>query len=804
MSVLVQLEVAERVCAAPGSADWGPLSVRLQDAYEVRLGREVAAGLFWPRPQVASAVAHLTLRPGPTRRPSASGGRGSPSWWGAVPAPPPGPGPRARGAGRGARGGPRGPGGARARPRPARRDPRPREPAPPRRARGLEPAREKWLIVPSLDASAVAPPGVCYLLVQARERAGRRLGGAFRGHQAPRPTTRGPRQAAPPFVPDDVRSHADDEPRRGGPVLRACSSAAFVAVRTFPSVAMRSLRTLRIELPPPQLVARSARGGPSVVPALSQDLRRAIEEIKLRAPVEDVVREYVPDLKKRGRLWEACCPFHSEKTPSFKVDPTRGTWHCFGACSEGGDQIAFVERVTGLAFWEALEILADRTGVELPRRGKRGDDERREDPTYEVLRRVARFYQECLQSPEGARARAYLAERGLAGDTLGAFGVGYAPASSQAVVDLARRERLPWELLAGAGLARKNDRGRAYDFFRGRLMIPIRDVEGRTVGFGARRLDDAEGGPKYINTAETELFKKGRLIYGLDLALREARREKHLILVEGYTDVMAAHQVGLTRVGAVLGTSTTDDHARLVRRSGAQRVSLVFDGDDAGRQAARRALAGLLPLELELEVVTLPQGQDPCDLLVNAGAEAFLAQVAARPRLVRARARRPGRPVGRAPLAGGRRAARAAHQAHARRAPALAARAARRAPRAAGRGPARPVADEPGRPPQRARAGARGPRRGARARGAAARAGAAARRPARAPGLRRSGRRAARRQQPGPARETLRDALSGSAPRAPAAPRSRDVRGRRGRDRRRHRADRAGRAPARAGRSPSW
>ncbi len=359
---------------------------------------------------------------------------------------------------------------------------------------------------------------------------------------------------------------------------------------------------------------------------MSHDFRRAVEEIKLRAPIEDVVREYMPTLTKRGALWKACCPFHSEKTPSFTVSPSRGTWHCFGACSTGGDQISFVQEVTGLSFMEALEILADRTGVELPRSGG-GSRERGPDPAFDVLRRVASFYQEVLAGPEGAAARTYLAERGLTGETLSAFGVGFSPASGQAVVDLARAERLPWELLDRTGLARKNDRGGAYDFFRGRLMIPIRDAEGRTVGFGARRIGDEAGGPKYINTAETPLFKKSQLIYGLDLALREARREKHLILVEGYTDVMAAHQVGLARVGAVLGTATTEDHARLVRRSGARRVSLVFDGDEAGSQAARRALRGLLHLEVDLEVVTLPAGQDPCDLLIRGGAEAFLAQV---------------------------------------------------------------------------------------------------------------------------------------------------------------------------------
>ncbi len=361
---------------------------------------------------------------------------------------------------------------------------------------------------------------------------------------------------------------------------------------------------------------------------MSNDFQRAKEEIKLRAPIEDVVREYVPELKKAGRLWEACCPFHQEKSPSFKVSPERGTWHCFGACNEGGDQISFIERITGLSFRESLEILADRTGVELPKgRGGREREKQKSDPSYGVLTRAAEVYRRALESPEGAEARRYLVDRQLSPATVETFGLGWAPASGQALQELARNERIPFELLERTGLARKSDSGRPYDFFRGRLMIPIRDLEGRTVGFGARRLGDEGGGPKYVNTPETPLFKKSELIYGLDLALRESRLNRHLILVEGYTDVIAAHQAGLARVGAVLGTSTTDQHASLVRRSGARRVSLVFDGDDAGSKAARRALHGLLRLEIDLQVVRLPKGQDPCDMLLREGAEGFLDYV---------------------------------------------------------------------------------------------------------------------------------------------------------------------------------
>lgn len=371
---------------------------------------------------------------------------------------------------------------------------------------------------------------------------------------------------------------------------------------------------------------------PQPFPLDNDEFRRAIEAIKLRAPIEDVVRERVPTLRKTGALWVACCPFHEEKTPSFKVDPRRGTWHCFGACGAGGDQISFLERLDNLGFMDALEILAGRTGVELPRRGGPGAASRGPDPeresTREVLALAVPFYRRGLASAEGARATRYLKERGLTTAVVDSFGVGYAPASGQAFVDELRARGLTLEQALAAGLVRQNDQGRPYDFFRGRLMIPIRDHQGHVVGFGARRLDDDDAsGPKYVNTAETPLFHKGRLIYALDRALAHVRKGGHIILVEGYTDVMAAHQVGLETVVAVLGTATTDEHAGLIRKTGARRISLVFDGDEAGRKAAYKALHGLLPLEVEIDVVSLKGGDDPCDLLVREGAEPFRAEL---------------------------------------------------------------------------------------------------------------------------------------------------------------------------------
>ncbi len=376
---------------------------------------------------------------------------------------------------------------------------------------------------------------------------------------------------------------------------------------------------------------------------MPDDFKQAIEQIKLRVPIEELVRERVPGLRKSGRLWTACCPFHDEGTPSFKVDPAKGTWRCYGACGIGGDVISFLEKHDHLDFREALDVLAARSGVEIPsfakglQRKPRGAD----DPLYEVLERASVYYQRLLHRSEGAQALGYLQSRGLSSTTIEAFGLGYSAPGGEVMVGKVLAQGQPIESLLAAGLARRNDQGRPYDFFRGRLMIPIRDERSRTVGFGARRLDDSDKqSPKYVNTSETEVFHKGRLIFALDHAQAEIRRSGHMILVEGYTDVMAAHQAGVRNVVAVLGTALTEEHAALVRRSGAKRVTLCFDGDVAGQQATWRALSGLLGLDIEIDVVRLVFDKpseadedavvikDPCDLLVQRGASAFLEQIA--------------------------------------------------------------------------------------------------------------------------------------------------------------------------------
>ena len=354
-----------------------------------------------------------------------------------------------------------------------------------------------------------------------------------------------------------------------------------------------------------------------------QAFRQIVERIKLRSPIEEIVGARVPDLRKKGALHWGRCPFHEERTPSFAVDPRRGTWRCYGACSEGGDAISFVQRFDGLSFLDALRMLGQSCGEEIPEtvfRGRSKGDEKRFEKFYDVLSRAERFYAEKLWSPEGAQALAYARERGFQDDTLRAFGSGWAPSHGSPLLETARRSGIDEALLVETGLVRRADDGRPYDFFRGRWLVPIKDRVGRTVGFGGRHLPgDTKALGKYVNTPETRLFHKGRLVYGLHKAIDAVRKGRHLVLVEGYTDVMAAHQSGMEHVAAVLGTSTTEDHAALIRRTGASRVTLVFDGDEAGRRASLRALAGLLPLELNLDVASPAQGSDPCDMLLSEG-----------------------------------------------------------------------------------------------------------------------------------------------------------------------------------------
>jgi DNA primase catalytic core len=334
-----------------------------------------------------------------------------------------------------------------------------------------------------------------------------------------------------------------------------------------------------------------------------------VDLVKQRVDIAEVVREVVGDLEPRGEdLW-ACCPFHDEATPSFHVVPRRRMFKCFG-CGVGGDVISFVMRSRGLPFREALELLAARAGVELaslsPEEKRRAQQARRSRAVLEVA--LEQFRRALLESP-GNPALRYMRARGFGDETLQRFDIGLIPADFLARL---RSARLDQAAVDGAGFT---------SAFGGRVGFGIRDASGGLVGFGARRLDD-EAAHKYVNTRETPWFSKGRLLYGLDKAARTLARTRRLVVMEGYTDVMMAHQQGLDEAVATMGTAFTSEHLRLVKARVSDLV-LVFDSDNAGRLAAERTVRMVLAEGLECRVLHVPEGKDPCDWFASRGREDF-------------------------------------------------------------------------------------------------------------------------------------------------------------------------------------
>ena len=351
-----------------------------------------------------------------------------------------------------------------------------------------------------------------------------------------------------------------------------------------------------------------------------------IDELIARADIVEVIGSRV-QLKKSGREYKACCPFHNEKTPSFWVSPDKQFYHCFG-CGKHGTVLGFLMDYDHLAFPEAVEELAGRLGLEVPREGgPEGGAPRADEPLYELMARVARFYAENLG--RAARARDYLEKRGLSAETLERFQIGYAPDSWNEVLrrfgtDDAQRRRL-----SETGLIIERERGQAqfserhYDRFRDRVMFPIRDARGRVIAFGGRVIDAGE--PKYLNSPETVLFHKGRELYGLYETRRARSSLKRLIVVEGYMDAVRLHQEGIDYAVATLGTATTAEHFRRIFRL-VPEVVFAFDGDRAGRAAAWRALQQALPEAREgrqIRFLFLPEGHDPDTLVAAEGHAAF-------------------------------------------------------------------------------------------------------------------------------------------------------------------------------------
>ena len=357
------------------------------------------------------------------------------------------------------------------------------------------------------------------------------------------------------------------------------------------------------------------------------------DDVKARIDIVELIGDYVPELKRAGRNFHARCPFHQERTPSFVVFPDRQTWRCFGACATGGDVFSFVMKHDGLDFTAALRELANRAGVRIP---ERRDAERARDPLYGVNEAAQQFFRDALIADRGAQARAYASGRRLSEEAVARFGVGYAPGSGDELLRSLTALGFERGLVFAAGLATGGENGPERDMFRGRLTFPLRNEDGLIAGFAGRSLDGSE--PKYLNTPRTSVFDKGRMLYGLDRARESIGAERVAVVVEGYMDVIAAHEHGLRNVVASMGTALTEQQVALLKaRAGT--IILALDADAAGQEAMRRSLrtawelAGAVvegrpgvrnrPSDADsLRVAIIEGGKDP-DELIRADAAQF-------------------------------------------------------------------------------------------------------------------------------------------------------------------------------------
>ncbi|SPT75217.1 DNA primase [Arcanobacterium haemolyticum] len=381
--------------------------------------------------------------------------------------------------------------------------------------------------------------------------------------------------------------------------------------------------------------------------------RSVIDDVREKTRIEDVVGEYVT-LKTAGvGSMKGLCPFHDEKTPSFHVRPHVNRWHCFG-CGEGGDAISFIERIEHVTFVEAIELLARKAGVviEYEENGNKREESGPRDVTRTRLidaHRVAEeFYVQQLATDAGEPARKMLAERGFSPDVIAEFRVGYSPDSWDGLLTELRRRGFSDKEISASGLASQKTRG-LYDRFRGRVMWPIRSITGDPIGFGARKLFESDQGPKYLNTPETMIYKKSGVLYGLDLAKKAISSERAIVVVEGYTDVMAAHIAGVKNAVATCGTAFGSEHVKIVRRlmgdsanpaAGVMmsngrafggEVIFTFDGDAAGQKAALRAFQEDQSFAAQTFVAVSEGGMDPCELRM-AGGDAAVRDLIARRR----------------------------------------------------------------------------------------------------------------------------------------------------------------------------
>jgi len=350
-----------------------------------------------------------------------------------------------------------------------------------------------------------------------------------------------------------------------------------------------------------------------------------LEKIRNASDIVEIVRSHVPSLKKAGRSFKGLCPFHSEKTPSFNVNPDKQSFYCFG-CQKGGDVFSFLREVENLTFNEVVRRLAERARIPVETGDAEEEKKARSEKEKLLLiheKITQRWHQILMKESAGEEARSYLRGRGMGRDALEAFRLGCAPDSWDDTVNWAREQGFPLELMETAGLVIHNQKkDRWYDRFRGRLLFPICDDQGRVVGFSGRVLDKEAKAAKYVNSPETPLFRKSRIIFGLDKSKKPIIEKKSAIICEGQADLIACFMAGVTNVVAPQGTALTEQHARILARY-AEEVVLCFDSDAAGQNAAVKSLDALLGAELSIRVVTVPEPHDPDSFIREHGGEAF-------------------------------------------------------------------------------------------------------------------------------------------------------------------------------------
>ena len=338
----------------------------------------------------------------------------------------------------------------------------------------------------------------------------------------------------------------------------------------------------------------------------------AIDEVKQKTDIVEVIGQYAT-LKKSGRNLTALCPFHSEKNPSFFVYPEQQSWHCFGACNTGGDVLAFVMKKEGMDFGEALRVLAERAGVTLPSRMEPGIRKEEKEEFYQVNEAAALYFHNLLlNSPAAEKARQYVEKRGFSQKTVADFQLGFSPDSWEALKEYLKEKGHSEATMLTAGLLYQSDDGKTHDRFRGKLMFPIRDIRGHVTGFGARVLDDSL--PKYINSPQTPTFDKSGTVYAIDRAAPEIRKQEAAIVMEGYMDVITAHQNGVTNVVASMGTAVTETQVNILRKL-SKNLVLALDADAAGEEAMLRTVGYENILNAEMRVIVIPEGKDPDDII---------------------------------------------------------------------------------------------------------------------------------------------------------------------------------------------